>query len=344
MTVARRGATRVPCLALLGLTLAGCQGTPETARRVIPVFGTTAEIRIPETDPARADAGLDAVEALFRELDRDWRSFGDGELGRVNAALGRGERAALSPRLARLVRRSLELRAASGGLFDPRVGALVRLWGFDDMAHGSPSRPPDPAAVERLRESSLGAGDVRLEGDSVAADAPVTLDLNGLAEGAALQAAAALLGELGIGHALIDTGGDLLALGRNGERAWRIGVRDPRGTGTLGTVELASGEAIASSGDYEHRYGERGEYHHILDPATGRPARGARAATVISPDAELADAAATTLVVGGPARFEETCRRMGVAVALLVADDGAVLTTPAMRRRLQPPERAGPGS
>jgi thiamine biosynthesis lipoprotein len=296
-----------------------------------------AEIRIVGTDATRAEAGLDAVEALFRELDRDWRSFGDGELGRVNAALGRGESVILSPRLAQLVRRSQGFRAASDGLFDPRVGALVRLWGFDDMAHATPSGPPDLAAVERLRASSLAAGAIRLEGDSLRADVPVTLDLNGLAEGAALQDAAALLTGLGIGNALIDTGGDLLALGSNGGRAWRLGVRDPRGPGILGTVELAPGEAIASSGDYEHRYGQQGEYHHILDPRTGRPARGARAATVISRDAELADAAATTLLVGGPARFEELCRRMGVEVGLLVADDGTVLATPAMRRRLQPP-------
>jgi thiamine biosynthesis lipoprotein len=226
----------------------------------------------------------------MRQTGGRWASFsplwnrsrlaqpGPGELG-VSISKA-GQRARLSPRLTGLVKRGLEFHARSDGLFDPRVGALVALWGFEDMSHAAPSQPPDENSVAALRAQMLGAAEVHLEADELWSDAPLALDLNGLAEGAALAAGAALLQLRGITDALIDTGGDLIAVGHHGNRPWRAGVRDPRRPGILGTVDLAPGETIASSGGYEHRFEAYGEsYHHILDPRTGRPARGAAGTT-----------------------------------------------------------------
>ena len=323
-------------VALLGLTATACQKTPATHKRVIPMFGTVAQVEVLSGDAPVAEKALDELEELYIALDRDWRSFGPGELGRVNAALRAGQRARLSPRLAGLVKRSLEFRTLTDGLFDPRIGPLVALWGFDDMAHATPVRPPDAGSVSALRARAIGAADVHLEADAVWSDGPLSLDLNGLAEGAALAAGAALLRSRGITAALIDTGGDLIAVGSHGNRPWRVGVRDPRGPGVLGTAELQAGETIASSGGYEHRFEADGQaYSHILDPRTGSPARGAAGATVIARDAELADAAATAFVVAGPDRFTGIADRMGIDTALLVAEDGRVLMTERMRERLQ---------
>jgi thiamine biosynthesis lipoprotein len=292
-------------------------------------------VEVLSADGPAAEQALDGLEELYTELDRDWRTFGPGELGRVNAALLAGQSARLSPRLAGLVRRSLEFRPLTDGLFDPRIGALVALWGFDDMAHATPVRPPDEGSVAALRHRTIDAGEVHLEADAVWSDAPLSLDLNGLAEGAALAAGAALLRSSGITAALLDTGGDLVAVGSHGNRPWRVGVRDPRGPGNLGTVALQPGETIASSGGYEHRFQADGKtFHHILDPRTGSPSRGATGTTVIAMDAELADAAATALMVAGPARFAEIGERMGIDTALLVTEDGRVLMTPRMQERL----------
>lgn len=321
-------------LAALALALGACDRPAEVYQRVIPLFGTTGQVEIVARDPQLAGQALDRIEALYLELDRDWRSFGAGELGRVNAALESGQRVELSPRLERLIRRGLELRSLSDGLLEPRVGTLVSLWGFEDMARHTPQEPPDEATITRLRRQTLQAAELHLEHHSIRSDAPVRLDLNALAEGAALQAGAMLLHDLGVSDALIDTGGDLLALGRRGTRAWRVGIRNPAAPGVLGTVELEPGEAVASSGSYEHRFGASGEHHHILDPRTGHPAQDSLGATVIARDAELADATATVLIVAGPARFEEMVRRMGVQHALLVTTDGRVLATEAMRGRL----------
>lgn len=303
----------------------------------MPVFGTLVRVEVAGGDRAATDAALDQLEALYRRIDVDWRAFGPGELGRVNARLAAGQAATLSPELAHIVARSLEIRERSGGLFDPRVGPLLRLWGFDDLAHRTPVTIPGDASIDTLRATALGAAELRLDGLQLSTTAAVTLELAGVAKGSALVAGAAALRAAGIGDALIVAGGDVLALGRRGQRPWRVGVRDPLGPGLLGHVDLADGEAALSSGTYERHFDAGGQrFHHIIDPRSGRPAQGAAGSTVIGRDPELANAAATTLLVGGPDAFEDLTRRLGLRCALLVATDGRRLLTPCMQQRLRP--------
>lgn len=319
------------------LCLGACGREPPVVERVMPVFGTLVRVEIAGGDPAAAQAALDQLEALYRRLDVDWRAFGPGELGRVNARLAAGQAATLSPELARMVARSLEIRERSGGLFDPRVGPLLHLWGLDDLAHRTPATIPDDASIDALRATALGAAELRLDGLQLSTTAAVTLDLASVAKGSALVAGAAALRAAGIRDALIVAGGDVLALGSRGQRPWRVGVRDPLGPGLLGHVDLADGEAAVSSGTYERHFDAGGRrFHHIIDPRNGRPAQGAAGSTVIGSDPELANAAATTLLVGGPEDFDDLTRRLGLRCALLVATDGRRLLTPCMQQRLRP--------
>jgi len=321
-------------LALALLWLAGCQAQDAPAERIIPVFGTIVRVEV-LADPVRAEAALDRVEKLYRRIDVDWRSFGPGELGRANEALARGQPVELSGELAGIVARGIEFHELSGGLFDPRIGGLVRLWGFDDLADAVPAAPPAEAAIEAERQAMAKAR-LHLDGRLLRAEAPVVLELAGVAKGSALAAGAATLRAAGIHHALLVAGGDILALGSHGRRPWRIGVRDPLGQGVLGSIELADGEAVASSGVYERFFSDgRGRYHHLLDPRTGHPAAGAAGTTVIDPDPERANAAAATLLIGGPAAFGSLVHGLGIDCALLVTAEGRQLSTPCMQRRLQ---------
>lgn len=325
--------------ALLALSaLAACQPEPAPRHYVIAAFGTIVQVDIAGVPPATADAAMAELERLYQRLDRDWRSFGPGELGRVNDQLAAGQAARLTPELQHLVERALEIRERSGGLFDPRIGSLVALWGFADMAHETPDTAPDAATVETTRVTTLRNAQLRLTGDVVSASAPVRLELAGIAKGAALAAGADTLRRMGVADALIVAGGDVLAIGRHGQRAWRVGVRNPLQPGILGTVELGDGEAAVSSGNYERSFEADGQrYHHLIDPRTGRPARGAAGVTVVGRDAELANAAAAALLIGGPQQFSALARNLGVDCALLVAEDGTRDSTPCMRERLLPP-------
>lgn len=337
-------AARAALLLALVALAAACQPPapaapvePAIARVDFTAFSSPVSLQLAGADPDRAAPALADIQAFLAVAGRDWYAYGDGELARVNAALVAGEPAPVSPELAAVIARALDLAARSGGRFDPAVGDLVTLWGFDRAERlAATLAPPPPASVGAARAGSGTAADVTLADGVVRARRPLRLDLGGIAKGTALARIGARLTAAGIANALVDLGGSsLLALGTRGDRPWRAGLRHPRRDAVFASLALGPGESLATSGDYERAFKAGGKrYGHVLDPRTGAPATGGVAATVVSPDPELADAAATALLVGGPAEFDGLVARLGVPVALLVTADGRLVTTPAMAARL----------
>lgn len=335
MRAVRRGAAALAAV----LLLAACGGDPEPQRHGFFAFGTWVELSLAGVDKDAARAARDAVSEEFQRLHGAWHAWEPGPLGDVNAALARGEAVAADPELAELIARARPLAAASGGLFDPGIGALVALWGFHSEAPGP--APPAPEAIDAWLAARPGIADLDMDGERLHTDKSLLhLDFGAFAKGVAVERALAILRRLGIEHAIVNAGGDLGAMGwaggRAGSRPWRIGIRHPRAEGVLATLELAAGEAVFTSGDYERFFIHEGRrHHHILDPRSGRPAEGAVAVTVVHPQAALADAAATALFVAGPGGWRAVAAALGVDQAMLIDADGGIHMTEALARRLQ---------
>jgi len=318
--------------------LAGCNPTPEADSHefTLIALGTLVNVEIITADERRALQARDELQTLFAELERDWYAFGDGELARVNAALATGNSVQTTPELSALIERSLGYRTLSDGLFDPVIGNLVELWGFANFdAQTKNPEPPTKTAIDAWRTNPGPRQNLWVSGQMIHTTGPVRLDLGGVAKGTVLDRAVALLERLGLADAMVDAGGDLSVIGSRGPRPWRVGIRDPHADNIIATVELESGETIVTSGNYERYFDHDGQrYHHILNPQTGRPVDSAAGVTVIHADPELADAAATALMVAGPGRFDEIAARMGIEAALLVDSHGELSMTPAMLQRI----------
>lgn len=332
-------------LCALFATAAQCAGTAagDTVRE-FTAFASPVRIEILATDPARAKLAADSIEGYFREIGHDWYAFGDGELAKVNEALSHGRPAVLSARLLPLVQRAIAYQQRSDGLFDPGVCALVKLWRFDRGENIDPAgTPPDADELSRLQDSQGSVADLQIAANTLRSSRPLCIDLGGMAKGTALEGARQLLARQGIRHALVDIGGSsLLGIGTRpataGQpaRRWRIGLLDPRTRQVYAALELAAGEGLSTSGDYERaRVAGKQRYHHIIDPRSGMPSTGAASVTVIATNAELADVASTALMVGGPARFDALVARLDIEYALLVSTSGELHMTPAMRERLK---------
>lgn len=320
---------------LVAVLLPGCAPDDREHRHSFPALGTLVTIEVHHPDANEAMRAAAAAADYLGRIGDDWYAWGDGELGRINARLARGEPAEVTPELAALIGRALIIRDRSDGYFDPTIGLLIEAWGFDD-ATAPPQAAPDEAWLAAWRASADGRAGLQVNAGIVSAPVPVKLALGGIAKGTALAGAVRLMREYGISNALVEAGGDLQVVGTKGGRRWRIGIRDPRAPGVLGVVELESGESILSSGDYERYFEAAGHrYHHLLEPQSGLPVAHTAGVTVIHPDPELADAAATALMAAGPERFEALAERLGIGIALLVTPDGKVLSTAAMRQRLQ---------
>ncbi|HUS24966.1 MAG TPA: FAD:protein FMN transferase [Candidatus Binatia bacterium] len=308
-------------------------------------LGTLVSVSAYLPEGMSRERGKEIVAGLrhdFDEYEVRWRAWGKGELASMNRDLDAGRSIAIPAVMQPLFRRAEEARTASGGRFDARVGALTRLWGFDDEAHLR-SRPPEAAQVERLR-AALGQAPA-LSGEVYRADG-VQWDFGGIAKGAAVDQAVRRLREAGIAGAIVNAGGNLRSTGRRGDAPWRIGLRDPRGT-TPDTVTAwlleDRDEAIMTSGDYERFFEYQGRrYCHILDPATGAPAQGLAAVTVVHGDAAWADAASTALFVAGPGHWRETAQAMGIEQALVITAAGELRVTAPLHARLKYPSRVHP--
>lgn len=325
----------ITCL-LAALLLAACERQPTEQKAQFFVFGTVLEVTLFAVDAATADDAFGALQADFAAAHRDWHAWEPGLLTRVNEALAAGRPAQADAAIVEMVRRSQSIEAASGGRFNPAIGALVRLWGFHTSEYPIIGPPPAAADIEKLVAQSPSSRDVRIDGTLLRSENPaVQFDFGGVAKGYAIDLACQRLRDLGIENAIVNAGGDLRAIGRHGDRPWRIAIRQPGG-GIIGALEAGADEAVFTSGSYERfRADSEERYPHILDPRTGWPIEALASVTVVAAEGLLADAAATALMVAGPAEWREVAAALGLDQVLLVDSQGLVQATPAMAARIE---------
>lgn len=332
----------IPASLLLGL--AGCGKEPFYQEQSF-VFGTLVEVSIYGEDEARAKQLAKQVLAGFDRLHHLLHAWKPGELTRINAVLAKSpQRTAITPEMAAIIRHATEVAEQSGELFNPAIGKLVGLWGF----HNDEFLPanPDPKEIARIVSAKPKMSDVVVEGEEIYGKNPkVQLDFGGYAKGYALDAAAAYLRAQGVKNALINIGGNIMALGQHGDRAWRVGIQHPRQPSAIATLELKDGEAIGTSGDYQRYFMRDGmRYCHIIDPRTGFPVQGVQAVTVvISPGVHagaLSDAASKPPFIEGVAGWRGAAKKLGVELAMLIDERGEVYVTRALKQRLEFQEKS----
>jgi thiamine biosynthesis lipoprotein len=326
-------------LLLVGLLLAlltGCERPAEIHHTRFLAFGTLTELTLADVDAERAAEVVQALEADFAEMERAWHAWKPGPVTRTNWLLGETRRFAAPPSVVPLVQISRELAIRSDHLFNPAIGGLIKLWGFQSDDSSVSRAPPDPTAISELLAANPRMDDIEIDGFMLASRNPaVQLDFGAIGKGYGIDFAVQHLRELGIDNAIVNSGGDLRAIGSKGGQPWRIAIRGADGQGVLGEIRLRGDESVFTSGNYERVFQWQGRrYHHILDPRTGQPAQGTRSVTVLHTDATVADAAATALFVAGPTDWPDIAARLGIRHVLLVDEAGTAHMTPAMAERV----------
>ena len=347
MRLKRAGGLRAAGLIFLlaTLLLAGC-ARERLHQQESYVFGTRVELLTWDASEDKARAAMAEVLREFDRLHRAYHAWEPSELTALNTAIAAGQsEISVSPELAAMLADAKRLAATGDELFNPALGQLIALWGFHTDSF-TPHRP-DPARLAALVAARPQMADLTIAGNTVTSRNPaVQLDLGGYGKGYALDRAAAILKAHGVGNALINIGGNVLALGSKGELPWRVGIQHPRQPRPLASLPLRDGEAIGTSGDYQRFFEMDGErYCHLLDPRSGRPARGTQAVTVLitpRPGAgTLSDAASKPVYLGGEG-WRDYARRFGIDHALRVDADGRLQVTRALHDRLQYGEGVAP--
>lgn len=324
--------------ALACLLLVACGRAPLQEQQAY-VFGTRVEVLVVSADP---EQGRQAIAAVLREFDRLHRAYHawqDSELTALNSALAAGRPQPVSPELAALVGEAQDLSRRGDYLFDPGIGRLIGLWGF--QADEFKAELPPAAEIKAWLAGKPSIADIAIDGNTVSSrNRRVALDFGGYLKGVALDRAAAILRNQGINNALINIGGNIMALGSKEGKKWRVGIQHPRQPGPMATVALEDGEAIGTSGDYQRFFEVGGKrYAHLLDPRTGYPADHTEAVTVLIPPGPkagtLSDAASKPIFIAGPERWRDLARKMDTGLVLRVDRDERIFVTEALHRRLE---------
>jgi thiamine biosynthesis lipoprotein len=327
------------CLALLLVlvwALPACSRAPLHQQEAF-VFGTRVQVLIAGLAEAEARPAAAAVLREFDRLHRSYHAWKPSELSALNEAIAAGRRQPVTPEMAELVAEAQRLTRLSEQLFDPGIGRLVSLWGF--QSDELPARLPEASALAAWQAARPSIVDLRLDGSYASSrQRELALDFGGYLKGVALDRAASLLKAQGVQHALINIGGNVMALGsKNGQR-WRVGIQHPRQPGPLATVELDDGEAIGTSGDYQRYFELDGRrYCHLLDPRSGQPVMHTQALTVLitsRPAAgALSDVASKPLFIAG-SDWPRLARKLQVEHVLRVDATGRLQVSRAMQGRL----------
>lgn len=327
-------------LLLLGtwLLLAACARNEETHQIRGEAFGAPVEISIYGVSEQRAQKLGYAVLEEFGRLHRKFHAWKPSELTALNDAIARGEAYQSDAEMVALLQAATRLAEDSDNLFNPAVGRLIRLWGFQSSQ--IVPQQPDAADIRRLVEARPRMTDLRFDGTTISSSNPlVMLDLGGYAKGYALDRAAQLLRKEGVSAALINVGGNILAVGQPGARPWTVGIQNPRGAGVIAAVPLHDNEAIGTSGDYQRYYMQEGKRRpHIIDPRTGETTNLVAAATVIISGGDAvgtrSDGYTKPLFVAGPAHWQAMAQRLGLKEVMLIDAEGKLTITPALQQRM----------
>jgi thiamine biosynthesis lipoprotein len=299
-------------------------------------MGSTLKVSVWTADRPGAEAAIEDVITEFDRLERVMSVWiEDSDIVRTNEAAGKHP-VRVSDEMRQVVTAARQISEWTGGKFDVTFGALSGLWKFD---HDQDNVLPDMREVRRrlplidyrALQIDAAAGTLFLGREGM------SMHLGGIGKGYAIDRGAGILRQRGFQDFMIQTGGDLYVGGLRNSRPWRLAIRDPRGRAdrVFAELDLTNG-TLSTSGDYERFFIEGGRrYHHIIDPATGEPARGARSATIVANTAAVADGLSTGVFIMGADAGMALIERLPEVEGVIVSAKNEILISSGLRGRLR---------
>ncbi|URA11093.1 FAD:protein FMN transferase [Thermospira aquatica] len=206
----------------------------------------------------------------------------------------------------------------SGGLFDPTVEPLMRLWGFyNEKEKYLPSEKTIQQTLSSVGFDAIQKKDrhILLRGRRV--------DFGGILKGYALDKAASYLKTKPVRGFLVNAGGNIIVWGEKPDKTpWNIAIRHPRNPAEVIALFCLSEGSVATSGDYEQFFLTNGKrYHHILDPTTGYPSTtGVASVTVVAPTGIQSDGLSTVMFLLGREKGISLANKLHLGVCYIMDD------------------------
>lgn len=307
-------------LVCLLCALCACTAEPSLPSRTEFALDTVVTITLYDTGKADAE---DALSVGFAEIERLESLFSvtreSSDVTRINTA--NGQPVTVATETAEVIALAQRYAQLSEGALDITVHSATVLWDF------TAGTMPDSSALGQA-VSLIDYRSLHIDGRTVTLEKGA-IDLGGIAKGYIADRVATVLKDNGVRSALIDLGGNIVALGDKAGAPFRIGIKDPSATDSLCAVIESSDMSVVTSGIYERGFDRDGvRYHHLLDPATGMPVQNTLASvSIVCETSADADALSTACFVMGEERARTLIESLDGVEALFVRRDGTIAAT-----------------
>ena len=269
-------------------------------KRVLKLMGNRFEISVANDNENYASDCIDAAVEEIGRIERLLTTFDEkSQTSSINKYAG-VQAVHVDKEVFELIRRSVRISELTQGAFDITYGSIdKRLWNFDTSMTELPDHETAKRSVRLINYKNVILDEI--ECSVLLKEKGMRLGFGGIGKGYAADRAKYILEQKGISSGVVNASGDLTAWGMqpNG-RPWTIGIADPYTKITPFSFLNISNMAVATSGNYEKFAIIDGKkYSHTIDPKTGYPVEGIKSVTIITANAELADAMATPVMVMG---------------------------------------------
>ena len=297
-------------------------------RKTERLMGNSFEITVVGEDEFWAHEKIDLAFAEIRRIERLLTTFDDNsQTNQINRQAG------ISPvkvdkEVFDLIERSLRISAVTDGAFDITYGSVdKRLWNFDKTMTALPDSNTAKSMVRLINYRN-----VILHKDDCSVmlkEKGMRIGFGGIGKGYAAEMAKALLKKEGVHSGIVNASGDLTAWGYqpNGE-PWTIGIANPDNATLPFSYMNITDMAVATSGNYEKFIIINGsKYSHTINPKTGLPVTGIKSVTIISPNAEIADAMATPVTIMGVKAGLNLINQIQHIECIIIDDDNKIFSS-----------------
>ncbi|AUD02777.1 FAD:protein FMN transferase [Spirosoma pollinicola] len=302
---------------------------PLIHKRVQRLMGNRFELSVVSPDAGWANERLDEAVAEISRIERLLTTYSnDSQTNQINANAGI-QPIQVDPEVFALIERSLRLSTLTQGAFDITFGSIdKRLWNFDTTM----TALPDPKTARNMIKL-INYKNVVLNNEQHTVflkEKGMRIGFGGIGKGYAAEQAKRVLREHGVESGIVNAAGDLNTWGTQPTgKPWTIGIADPNlSTHEAFSYLAISDMAIATSGNYEKYAIINGRrYSHTIDPKTGYPVSGIKSVTIIAPNAELADALATPVMVMGVRVGLNLINQMRNIACIIIDDKNSLFTS-----------------
>ena len=291
-------------------------------------MGNHFELSVVGSEDAWANEKINAGVREIQRIERLLTTYNeDSETSLINRNAGLAP-VPVSKETFDLIERSIRISRITQGAFDITYGSVDRrLWNFDTSMQALPDKETARQMVRLINYRNIVSDPVNTT--ILLKEKGMRIGFGGIGKGYAAERAKMVMQEEGVTSGVVNASGDLTAWGYQPDgEPWTIGIVNPNAAGQVFSMLNVTNMALATSGNYEKYITIGGKrYSHTINPRTGLPVTGIKSVTILCPNAEIADAMATPVMIMGIRAGLDMINQLKDIEAVLIDDEDKVYTS-----------------